>query len=235
MTGTPHGVRATVGVRAATTTRRPRRIALRIIVDFGLPVALYYVLRAFGVDVYLSLLAGALVSAALGLKPLLRKEKLDGLAIYITAMMLGSVVVSLIAGSTQFLLARDAFLTGVTGVWFIASLWSRRPLAYMFIQPILEGRLRWPGNWELLWERAPRFRRMWRITSVLYGIGALGDAVARVVMAYTLPPDSVPALGTALYLATSIVLIVITNVLYIASGVFNPRSALYHASGAPVR
>ena len=219
---------------ATAPPRRIGRLVVRIIVDFGSPIALYYVLRAAGASVYVSLLVGALLSAAMGVKPLFRKQKLDGLAIYMSTMMLGSVVVSLVGGSTRFLLARDAALTGVTGIWFIASLWARRPLAYLFTKPLVEGRMRWPGNWDLLWRRAPRFRRMWRISSVLYGIGTLGDAAARVVMAYTLPPDVVPALGTALYAATTVFLLIVVTVLYIASGAYNLRSRLYQAGGPPV-
>jgi uncharacterized membrane protein (DUF485 family) len=51
-------------------------------------------------------------------------------------------------------------------------------------------------------------------------------------MAYTLPVDSVPALGTALYVATAVVLIVITNVYYFRAGLYDRRSALYAPLGA---
>ena len=56
---------------------------------------------------------------------------------------------------------------------------------------------------------------MWRVSSVLWGVGTLADAALRVVMAYTLPVDVVPALGTALYSATAFVLIVVNNVYYV--------------------
>ena len=134
-----------------------------------------------------------------------RTRHLDGMATYATTMMVGSVGVSLWAGSPQFLMAKGALLTGVTGVWFIASLWAERPLAYLFSRPLLEGRFHWPARWDELWERSPRFRRIWQVSSVLFGIGTLLDAAVRVVMAYTLPPDSVPALNTALYVVTTAV------------------------------
>jgi len=203
------------------------RVTLRLAVDFGLPLAIFYGLRAEGVETYEALVAGAVVSAAVAAAPLVRNRHLDGMAAYMAIMMLGSVGISLLAGSTQFLLAREAVMTGVTGVWFIASVWARRPLVYLFSKPLLEGRLRWPSSWDQLWERSPRFRHMWRVSSVLWGIGSLADAALRVVMAYTLPADVVPALGTALYAGTSAVLIVITTVYYIASGVYDPDSPLY--------
>ena len=36
--------------------------------------------------------------------------------------------------------------------------------------PLLQGRLHWPKDWDALWQVSPRFRRMWRISSLLYGI-----------------------------------------------------------------
>jgi hypothetical protein len=218
--------------RPSVTAGRKWLIALgKLLAGLLIPIGLYYVLRVAGVGIYLSLLASALVSAAPAVVSLIRQRRPDGLSTYFSAMVLGSVIVSLWSGSTEFLLARDGVLTGVTGIWFIASLWARRPLAYVFTKPLLQGRLRWPKDWDALWEASPRFRRMWRISSVLYGIGTLLDALARVVMAYTLPADTVPALSTALYAVTTVVLIVVTNGVYVIFGVHDRRSKLY--AGVP--
>ncbi|MET3807877.1 hypothetical protein ABIB25_004904 [Nakamurella sp. UYEF19] len=213
----------------AATVRRPSpaRAALRMVVDFGLPVAVYYGLRALGMTVFTALLVSAGVSAVTAAVPLIHHRRLDGMALYMAVVMLGGVAVSLVSGSTRFLLAREALVTGVTGLWFIASLRGRRPLAYLFSQPLLEGRLRWPRDWDGLWVRSPRFRRMWRVSSLLWGIGTLLDAALRVIMAYTLPSDLVPALGTALYAGTSVVLIAVTSIYYAASGIYDPTSLLY--------
>jgi hypothetical protein len=88
-----------------------------------------------------------------------------------------------------------------------------------------------PGDWDELWERLPRFRRIWRVGSVLWGVALLVDAALRVLMAYTLPINSVPALGTTLYLTTTVVLIVVTNLYYGFSGLYHRQSSLY----APLR
>ena len=40
------------------------------------------------------------------------------------------------------------------------------------------------------------------MSSVLFGIGTLLDAVLRVVLGYTLPADAVPATATAMFAAT---------------------------------
>jgi hypothetical protein len=211
---------------------RPRWVRLTLFaLDFALPVALFYVLRSFGVSAYLALLAGALASLVSAAVTLVRDRKLNSVAAFMTVILVLSTVVSLLAGSPRFLLARDAWVTGAVGVWFIASIWAPRPLAYHFARAVAEGRFNWPPDWEVRWERAPRFRRMWRIASLLWGIGTLLDAVLRWVMAYTLPIDLVPILTQVLFGVTALVLFVVTNVYYVLSGAMWWDSPLYDAPG----
>jgi hypothetical protein len=117
-------------------------------------------------------------------------------------------------------------MTGVTGIWFLTSLRGSRPLAYRFTRPLVEGRFRWPEHWDELWPRSPLFRRMWRNASLLFGAGTLLDAVLRVVFAYTLPPDVVPALGLALTVVTLLVVNVVVGIHYARSGVYDAGSPL---------
>jgi hypothetical protein len=209
---------------------RRSRPALSLLVDIVLPVGLYYGLRAAGVGIYLSLVVSAVVPAvAVGYR-LVRQRRVDGLAVYVLTMLVLSALVSVITGNPRALLAREGWLIGVTGLWFVCSVFARRPLAYLYTRPLLErgGRVG-PANtsWDELWDRLPRFRRIWRVSSVLWGIGLLADSAVRIVMAYTLPVDEVPGLGTVLYIVTSVVLIVVTNVYYALNGLYNPRSRLY--------
>lgn len=73
--------------------------------------------------------------------------------------------------AARFLLAKEGWLTAVTGLWFLGSLRARRPLAYQFSRPLLEGRLGWPADWDTIWRRAPRFRRMWRAATTSLSSG----------------------------------------------------------------
>jgi len=209
--------------------------ALRIVANIGVPLALYYGLRALGVGVYLAQIICTVVPAALALRGLIRNRHADGLSVYMTTMLLLSLGISFISGSVRFLLAREGWLTGVTGLWFIASIWADRPLAYLYSRPLIERRTGPAGySWDELWERLPKFRRIWKVTSAAWGVGLLADSALRVLMAYALPVDSVPALGTALYVGTSAILIVIANIYYFATGLFNRHSALYAPLAAPV-
>lgn len=228
---------------AAPQQQAGRRAALDVVADLAVPIALYYGLRSAGTGLYVSLLVSAAVPAAIAVARLVRGRRVDGLALYTVTIMVLGAAVSLIAGSPRFLLAREGWITGVTGVWFLASVrFARRPLAFSYSRPMLERRLTRrgvPGDWEQLWERLPAFRRIWRVATVLWGLALLADSVLRVVMAYSLPVDAVPALGTALYSVTSLVLLVVTNTYYRFAGLFNGGSALYapvaHSSTRPVR
>lgn len=206
---------------------------LKLGVGLLLPTLAFYALRRWGFDVYVSLLVPTLVSAVPGLVSVVRERRVDTLSTYFTAMLLGGLVVSLVGGDERFLLARDAVLTGVTGVWFITSLRGHRPLAYVFTRPLLQNRFRWPDDWDGVWSRSPRFRRMWRVSSVLYGAGLLLDATVRVVLAYGVDPDRVPAIGLGVSVLTVVVLAVVTNAYYVRCRVHDPRSPLRRGDPLP--
>lgn len=211
---------------------RPK-VVLDVIVRaaFGLlvPLTVYYLLRGAGADVFVALLVSAVVSALPTAVGLIRTRTINALSAFFAAMVLGTVAVSLLAGDNRFLLAREAILTAVAGIWFLVTAATARPLAFVFSKPLLQGRFRWPAHWDELWATSAHWRRMWRVSSVAWGIGLVCDAGARVWLAYTLPADVVPALATVLYLATSVVLIVLTSVYYAICGVYQPNSALYPA------
>jgi hypothetical protein len=75
-------------------------------------------------------------------------------------------------------------------------------------------------SWDQLWDQVPPFRHVWRVTTVIWGAAMLTDAVTRITMAWTLPVDTVPALGAALWPATFILLQVITNVYFHRTGLW---------------
>jgi intracellular septation protein A len=205
-----------------------RKLLLTLGLDLVVPIALYYGLRLAGLTIYAALLIGAVALAAVMAWKFTRTRRTDGMAVYVMTMMLLGVGVALITGSPRFLLAKDGWLTGVSGLWFLASLWGRRPLAFLGARPLLEGRfVPAVASWDVLWERLPRFRRIWRVSTVIWGVFLLGDAALRVLMAYTLPVDLIPLLSGLLWGAVLLLLQVVNNIYYIRAGLYDRRSALY--------
>jgi hypothetical protein len=150
---------------------RPRSGKAHLLFDFVVPVALYDLLRAAGSSVYLALLLGAAVPAASTLAGVLLTGTVDRLGAFVLSTMLLGVAVALIAGSPRFLLAKEAWVTAVTGAWFLASTRGAQPLSFLSARSILEGRRPFTDkSWDTLWQCSSNFRRGWRISRVIWGL-----------------------------------------------------------------
>ncbi|SEG83427.1 hypothetical protein SAMN05444920_105198 [Nonomuraea solani] len=204
------------------------RSLLTLAIDIVLPMGLYYALRACGVGFHTALVISSLIPGLSVVSDLVRRRKPDRLGLYMTTMMLAGAVVSLVVHDTRLLLAKDGWFTAVAGLWFLSSVRGERPLAFTFTRFIFEGRIG-PNreSWDVLWERLPAFRRIWRVVTVIYGVGLLVDAVVRLVIAYTLPVDAVPGVNAAQYVVWLLLVQVAINVYLVPTGVFNRWSPLY--------
>ena len=154
-------IRAETPTGAAANSGRAGRV-LRLLIKFCVnvvvPLGGYYVLRWFGVGVYASLLISTLFSAVTTAVPLIRNRRVDGLSLYMTTMLAASVVVSFLAGSPRFLMAKDAWLTGMGGVWFLGSLWTRRHGRAEMRELLVDGPVDRPRNWTA-WVNQPLSER----------------------------------------------------------------------------
>ncbi len=198
--------------------------------DIVAPIALFYGIRGAGGSVWLALAAGGAVPVLTTVAGLAVRRRADMIGLVMLAALAVSAGVSLISGSPRALLARDGLVTAGWAGYMYLSLFARRPATFVFARPLLEGRrvfdsatrswVRPPRvSWDEFWDRSPRFRRIWRTCTVIWGTAILADAVIRVLMAAALPVSLVPALGAALWPVTFVVLQVVTNV-YFARGGF---------------
>ena len=230
----PGSETAATGSAPATAPPSPpvslrRQLAL-LVLDIGAPIGLYYGLRAAGMSNLVALGAGAIVPAVGVIVQLVTRRRLDGVGGVVVVSVLATIALSLITDSSRFLLARDGFITAMWGLWFLSTLrarWARRPAAFALARPLMEGRRAFgSASWDQLWADEPGFRRIWRVSTIVWGAGLLADAVLRVLMSYTLPIAVVPALAGALWPVTFIAIQLVTNVYY-------HRAGLYRLLGAP--
>ncbi|MDH2427520.1 VC0807 family protein [Sphaerisporangium sp. TRM90804] len=218
----------TTGDRPATPSKARRvRSGAALAVDIAIPVGLYYVLRWAGLSYQAALLVSALAPGVSGLLGLRGRRGPSHLSIFVSVMTVATVATSLISDSPRFLLAKEGVLALVSGVWILVSA-RNRPLVLPFARALLGHRVG-PGRpgWDVLWERLPRFRRLWRVVGAMWGVGLILDAVVRIVMAYTLPVDAVPALNLAQYAVFVVLMQVVTNLYMVPAGLYNPWSRLY--------
>lgn len=218
-------------MQSSTISRLGRRPAwlrpglLWFAFDLIVPTALLYAVIWNDGSLYLALLLSAAVSAVTALIAYWRGTAGQRFAPVMLALSLAGLGVALVTGSDRFLLAKESVLTAVIACWFFGSLWMERPLAYQFTRPLLEGRWgrRWglPDTpWESVWESEPRFRHIWRMLTVMWGVATLIDAVLRVVIAYTWPIPSVPAAQLGLMIGTVLVMQVVTHVYFARAGLW---------------
>lgn len=195
------------------------RAILVFSIDLIVPTIMFYLALNLGASLYLALLISAGWSAATGLYGWLRGEQRNG-ARFMLLVSLASFAISFVTGSDRFLLARESVITALVGGWFLMSLRDDRPLAYRFSRPLLEGRFGTTMAWESMWETSVRFRHIWRVLTVAWGVVTLLDAGLRVVIAYTMPVTAVPALQTGLMIATMLLMQVVTNVYFLWAGLW---------------
>ncbi|WP_232666732.1 VC0807 family protein [Pseudonocardia sp. TRM90224] len=188
---------------APVSTGNPQRvIVMSLLVNAAAPMAIFYGLRAAGVDQWLALMLGLVAPAATTVHSVITKRRIDMIAGLVMTVLLLSVALSFLTGSPRALLARDGVLTAVAGVWILVTLW-RTPYYLNALRLFTGGALRDRIN--DAWRAEPAFRQVVRTCTVIWGSALLLDAGSTVVLAYTLPVDSVPLTG-GLKLAALIVL-----------------------------
>jgi len=163
--------------------------------DIGLSLAAYYGLRALGASPYVALLGGTLTAGLRILYVWLRTRRFDGFAAFMLAEFGVGLGFALLSGDARFLVAKESFSTAVAGLIFLATCGFGRPMiwhAAARFQPHARAEL---GR---LWRESPGFRRRFRMLTIGWGAGMLAEAVARVVVAYTLPVDAAAGMSQLL-------------------------------------
>ncbi len=216
---TPRATRATGG-----------KFALIVAVaDVVAPVALYYLFRAMGFDELTSLLMSAIAPVVSFIVQAIGMRRVDVFALFIGTVVLLNILVALTTNDPRALLARDGWITGLAGLFFVATLWGKRPVVFSIARPLAEGRIGPPGmSWDEAWDVSPLFRRVWRVVTVIWGVGLLVDGAIRVLVAYTVPVDWAPGTNAVQYF-------VVYAIVQGISQVYLKRSGVMRLSGSTIR
>jgi len=181
-----------------------------VLVEVLAPLALFYGLRAAGVDQVLALLAGAAIPVVSGVRDLAARRPISGVRWFVLGVMATTVASSLISGSPRALLLRSAVMMAALGVFLLLSLRAPRPFLHAAAMTVLdEDKQR---IWSRNWDTHPPFRRLLRLCSGLWAAACLVDAALRVVVTVTLAVDVVPAVDLVLLVVTLVVLVVVQRV-----------------------
>ena len=192
--------------------RRDLAAALRpLLVDIGIPVGTYYLLRnAFGVSVWLSLALSSIGPAVRAIAGLVAERTLNLLAVLMLAVNLAGIAVSFLTGDPRAMIAKDSIVSSVIAFAILGSVALRRPLMSAGLKPYMtRGKTERIVAWDRLSLASARFRRLELAFSTIWGLALLAECAARLVGAYTLPVTTMVWLGTVMTLGSIGVAIVV--------------------------
>lgn len=212
-----------IGAQTVTPPDRDRSeiSLLGMIISIGAPLAAYYLLRMVGIQPLATLLIIAAFSVIGSGAQIIRSRKVVGMnSIFLLFTLIG-IGQSLIHGSPRFLLTIDCVITGTSGMWFLMTARTHRPFAFVISRALLKRRFGLTRtSWAILWDQSPTFRRIWRVSTVVWGASTIVDALIRTGLAMTLPVDVVPVSSRAVWICTFIVLQIGTNIYYHRAGLW---------------
>jgi hypothetical protein len=177
--------------------------ALRpLLIDVGIPVGVYYLLRtAFGVSLWLSLALSSIGPAARAIAGLAAERRLNLLAVLMLAVNLVGIAVSVLAGDPRAMIAKDSIVTSVIAFAILGSVALRRPLMSAGLKLFMtRGEPQRTAAWDRLSAASPRFGRLELRFSATWGLVLLAECAARLAGAYTLPVTTMAWLGTVMTL-----------------------------------
>ena len=184
--------------------RRDLATVLRpLLLDIGIPVGSYYVLRnAFGVSVWLSLALSAIGPAVRATAGLVAERKLNLLAVLMLAVNLAGIAVSFLTGDPRAMIAKDSIVSSVIAFTILGSVVLRHPLMSEGLRPFMtRGEPKRTAAWDRLSTASPRFRRLELQFSIVWGLALLADCAARLVGAYVLAATTMVGLDTVMTLS----------------------------------
>ena len=174
-----------------------------LILDIGIPVGSYYLLRAAGCDVVTALALSSVPPAAQSVLALVRGRAVSGMAVLVLVVNVVSMAVSFSTGDPRMMLAKEGAVSSAIGVAILISVLLGRPLMTAGMRPFLvRGDAARNAAFGRLAVNSPRFRALERRFSVVWGIACLSECACQVACAFTLPVATVVWLNTVLLLTS---------------------------------
>jgi hypothetical protein len=196
----------------APADRPPAAASLRpLLIDVGIPLGIYYLLRdRFGASLWLSLALSSVGPAVRAIAGLVAERKVNLLAVLILVVNLAGIGVSFLTGNPRAMIAKDSIVSSVIAFAILGSVVLRRPLMSAGLKPfVTKGRTERMAAWDRLSTTSARFRGLELAFSTIWGLALLAECAARLVGAYTLPVTTMVWLGTVMALVSVGVAIVV--------------------------
>jgi hypothetical protein len=196
----------------------PRAFVPSVIGGAIVPLTVYYTVRHHVSSDQRALIIAGVFPAAWIVWQWVRTRRLDPIgAIVLFGFLVGVGVSELMHGNAFVLKVRDSAFTDTFGVACLVSLLGNRPMMFHIGKAMSAGEdLRRRAAYDELWEIS-QARRVFRVITVVWAVGLILEASARIVLA--------AALSTGVFLALSpVIAFVAFGGLGVFTGVYSARS-----------
>ncbi|MFI2237736.1 VC0807 family protein [Streptomyces chrestomyceticus] len=212
-TGTGTGTGEATGSDQAAGSGKKLEGPRALLLDAGVPIASYYVLTGvFGLSTLAALAWSGALPAARSVWSLVRERRFNAMATVMTVTNVVGLLLSLIAGDERLMLAKDSAVSSTFGLAVLVSALIGRPMLAPTLRPWLtRGDAAKGAAWDRLTARSARFRRVQSRHSAVWGAALLGECVARMIGAFTLPVDTMVWLGTVMLVVAIVVATVVSG------------------------
>jgi hypothetical protein len=167
--------------------------------DVGLPVVGYYALHLAGVSDFVALLVATGLAGARIVWVAVRERELNPFATVMLVVFAIGLVLALVSGDLRFLLLKNSIVTAVIGLVFLGTTLFGTPLslaASQGFQPARKAEIRRE------YDTNPHVRHGHRLSSTVWGVGLILEALVRVPLVFLLPISVMVALGEVMTIAT---------------------------------
>jgi intracellular septation protein A len=188
-------------------------MAMVVVFDVAAPLVAYYLLRHAGKTAVTALLLSGVFPVIGVTITAVRNRRLDVVGALVLAGIVVGTAVGLVSHSARLLLIEGSVPTAVFGIACLGSLRARRPLFFNVVLEFTGPDSAKGREMTRLWEQG--YGRIFRVITVVWGVGLLIEAALRVVIVYN------TSIGTALAISKAMP--------FVATGILSAWTLAYGA------
>lgn len=187
-----------------TGSQNKKQSFVPLLMDVAVPIGSYYLLKSgLGMSTLAALGWSSAVPAVRTVWGVVAERTINAFAALILFVNVVGLSLSLVAGDPRLMLAKDSGVSSAIGIGVLVSVAMGRPMMTAGMKPFpVKGDAEREAAFERLLIGSAAFQRAERRFSLVWGVALLGECVARVVGAYTLPVDTMVWLGTVVMVGT---------------------------------
>jgi len=178
-----------------------RSVAPMLVFDAALPWLTYTLVKTQFPDVseVHALGASAIGPAAYGLYEIVHKRHIDIIGSVVLLGIAVAIAATFVGGDPKVVLIRESFVTGALGVVCLLSLLWTKPLMFYVSRQFTAGQdVAEIAKFNALWQR-PGARQVFRVLTIVWGIGWVGEFGLRVLMVQALTVAQALAIGPLVF------------------------------------